>query len=278
MANEVDLVVQSLGSNPFRPLGSPVIDPGPYETAIKLRKLSRTLKQIGCGADPDLAPNLQALLDEIGRATGGDPRRLGVVCLFGTSNGSGLILALARALNRLAGAPRLTYVAVGDLTMMPFGRSPDVPGIGTLQPVNAPDLGLLVTANPFAGLFGRGLPVSASDIPPPRIADPGIVADRRDNHFTAQGNRVRLFSLSPAGADSWWWTSTQNFGEVHGRIDGWTNLERVTTSSGSVIVRGPGSIDEGHHDDLCGKALLDMKADAATELLKAIQKFPIVPP
>src|SRR5262249_5412551 len=141
--------------------------------------------------------------------------RASAICLYGTSNGSGLILAVGKALQG-SGAPKITYIGVGDLTMMPFGRSPPVPGIGDLQPVNAPQVGLGLSANPVAGLGSRlGLPASVSDLAPPRIADPGIDADIRENYFTVQGNRARGFSLSPAGANNWWWTSTQKFREVH---------------------------------------------------------------
>ena len=145
--------------------------------------------------------------------------RIGALCLYGSSNGSGLILAIAKALQD-RGAPKATYIGLGDLTMMPFGRNPPVPGIGNLQPTNLPQVRLGLQVNPVSRPFALLLPPSVKDAPPPRIPDPGVFADKRENFFTVEGNRARIFTQSPAGTDNWWWTSTQNFGEVHGEIPG----------------------------------------------------------
>lgn len=273
MAGDVDVVIESLGSNSFRPFGTAGIDLTFYERAKKIRNLTRTLLSISCGADEDLDSNHKDLLAEIDKATGKNRARIGAICLYGTSNGSGLMLAVGKALQG-SGAPKITYIGVGDLTMMPFGRKPPVPGIGDLQPLNAPAVGFGLSANPVAGLGSRlGLPASVSDLAPPRIADPGIDADVRENYFTVQGNRARVFSLSPAGANNWWWTSTQNFGEVHGEIPGWKQLPKTTTDQGSVLTRGAGSIDENHHDQLCGLALKLMRSEAGLALGNFVTKL-----
>src|SRR5207253_1121206 len=119
----------------------------------------------------------------------------------------------------------------------------------------------------------RAIPPSVSDGTPPRIADPGVVADKLENYFTVEGNRARVFSQSPAGADNWWWTSTQLFGEVHGEIPGFTPIRKTTTSSGSILARGPGSVDEGHHDALCGIAMTAMQHEAGLALGTFVTKL-----
>jgi hypothetical protein len=270
MAGDIDLVIESLGSNSFRPLGTAGINTTFYDRAKKVRNLTRTLLSISCGADGDLDPNLKDLLAEIDKATGSNMARLGAICLYGTSNGSGLMLAVAKALQGRQ-APKITYIGVGDLTMIPFGRNPPVPGIGDLQPVNAPTIstGLAVVG----GVFSRAIPPSVADGVPPRIADPRIDADVRENYFTVQGNRARVFSQSPNGADNWWWTSTQNFGEVHGEIPGWKQIPKTTVDNGSVLARGPGSIDENHHDQLCGLALKLMREEAGIALGNFVTKL-----
>lgn len=279
MASDVDIVIESRGSNPFLPLSEAGIESSNYERVIRNRNLKRKLRSIGCGANPlgDLAPDLKALLAEIDKETGGDVTRLGAICLYGDSNGSGLMLAVAKALKD-RGAPKPIYIGLGDLTMMPFGRNPPVPGIGTLQPINPPGisfgLDVALGINLPGVLIAKGLPPSVSDGPPPRIIDPGVDADTRENYFTVQGNRARVFSQSPAGASNWWWTSTMNFGEVHGEIPGWTNIRKVTDSNGSILTRGPGSVDEGHHIDLCGKALRAMQFEAGQALGRFAAKLP----
>lgn len=264
-ARDVDIVIQSNGSNSFQPLGEAGVNTTLYDRAKKIRNLTRTLRSIGCGADPDLDSNLRDLLAEIDTATGGDLKRIGALCLYGVSNGAGLVLAVAKAL-QLKGAPKATYVGLGDLTMMPFGRNPPLPGIGSLQPVSAPDVSFGIRAMRGGVVLAWSLPPSVSDAPPPRIADPGVVGDKLENYYTAEGNRARIFKSSPAGAGSWWWTSTQHFGEVHGEVPGFSNIRRTTVSNGTILARGPGSIDEGHHDNLCGLALLAMRHEAGLAL------------
>ena len=276
MARDIDIVIESAGSNSFLPLTAAGIDTAFYERAKKIRNLTRTLRSIRSGASPDLGPDLKTLVAEIDKATGGDAGRIGALCLYGDSNGSGLILAVAKALQD-RGAPKATYIGLGDLTMMPFGRNPPVPGIGNLQPQNPPSISFGLDAglgiNLLGVLIAKGLPPSVSDGQPPRIADPGITADKRENFFTVQGNRARVFSASPAGASNWWWTSTMNFGEVHGEIPGWTNIPRTTVSGGSLLLRGPGSVDDGHHINLCGQAMKAMQNEAGLALGTFVTKL-----
>src|SRR5262249_35783917 len=204
--------------------------------AVKIRNLKRTLLNIGCGTQSpngDFDPNVKELMAEIDKATGNDIKRIGAVALYGTSNGSGQTLALAMALQK-RGAPPPVYIGLGDLTMMPFGRSPDVKDIGNLQPINLPNVSL-VTAVFKGGPSRLGLPPRVADDDFPRIRDPGLAGDLLENYYTRLGNRMRIYTQSPAGADNWWWTSTQNFGEVHGEIEGdkWKNISMATTSEGS---------------------------------------------
>ena len=274
---DIDIVVQSLGSNPFRPFGTAGIDTEFYERAKKLRNLDRKLLSISCGADADLGPNLKELMTEIEKATGGQMQRIGALCLFGDSNGSGLILALAKALQQ-RGARRANYIGLGDSTLMPFGRNPPVPGIGNLQPINRPQISLGLDAvsgiNIVGVLVAKGLPPSVSDGEPPRIANPGVEADSLENYFTKEGNRARVFSSCPAGSSNWWWTSTMNFGEVHGEVLGWKNIPRTTISDGTILLRGPGSIDDGHHVNLCKIAMAAMRHEAGLALGKFVTALP----
>ena len=280
MANrDIDVVIESAASNSFLPLGLSSVDLTFYARAVKIRNLKRTLLNIGCGslgqgADAgDQSGNITDLVAAIDKATGGDMQRIGALCLYGTSNGSGQTLGLALTLQK-RGAPKATYVGLGDLTLMPFGRNPPVPGIGNLQPVNAPRVSFGTGINPFATLKAFGLPPNVDDNDPPRIFDPGVVADILENYYTHAGNRMRVYAQSPAGANNWWWTSTQTFGEVHGEIPGsWKNKRLATISDGSILNRGPGSVDEGHHDSLCGQARLAMSHEAGIALGNFVTKL-----
>lgn len=261
MARDIDIVIESLGSNSFRPFGTASVDTTLYDQAKANRKLTRTLHLISCGAG-DIGANVQEMRTEIDKLTGSQLGRIGALCLYGTSNGAGFILELAKQLQ--GRAPKPAYIGLGDLTLMPFGRNPPLPSIGDLKPINDPDVSF--------GLSVLGGHVLAPQVfkNRPRIANPGVVADQLENYFTTQGNRTRVSGSRPGGT-GWWWFSTQNFAEVHGEVDGWHQNERTTTSNGSQFVTGPGSVDEGHHDDLCGKALKEMRVDAGIALGKFVQ-------
>jgi len=266
MAGDVDIVIQSAGGKSFQPFFSPQVDTSAYQRAKKNRNLTRTLLEIGCGADGDLAPNRTALLAEIDKATGNQNQRIGAICLFGTSNGCGLILSLAKALQARPGTPKTLYIGLGDVTIIPFGRDPAVPDIGNLQPTKPPQVSFGFFSRPR--VVTKVLAPSAADLPPPIIADPGVTADTRKNFFTTQGNRARVFSNSPAGKDTWWWTSDMTFGEVHGQIPDWTNLARTTTASN----------DFDHHVELCEKiAIPEMRQDISVELSKFVTTTPPSP-
>lgn len=265
MARDIDIVIESLGSNSFRPFGKANVDTKLYDQVKANRNLNRTLHLISCGAE-EVNADVKGMRTELDKLTGGDLGRIGALCLYGTSNGAGFTLTLAKLLKGTA-APKPAYVGLGDLTLMPFGRKPPLDGIGDLKPVNDPEL-----------MFGLGVVTVGGHVPGlapqvrrnrPRIDSPGIVADQLENYFTTEGNRARVSANRPGGT-GWWWFSTQNFAEVHGEVDGWHSNERTTTSIGSTLVTGPGSVDEGHHDNLCGKAIKEMRVEAGIALGKFI--------
>ncbi len=262
MAGDVDLIVECIGQN--GPAAISGVNIGDYNMAVRLKGLTRSLLNLSPGSTPDVAITRDSVMTKIAAELGGNFSRLGAICLIGDSNGSGTILSIAKALkaNR---APKPDYVAVGDLTLFPFGRDPPVPGIGALIPKNAPDLGWWQDLHPGF----RGLAPNAALGDYPRIDNPGIEADRLENYFTEQGNRIRLFNKTPISSSAgWWWTSSMNGSEVHGAIDGggWQNIPLMTTSSGSALVTGSGSIDDGHHGKLCTMAMAQMQAIAAQRL------------
>lgn len=283
MANrDIDVVVLSTASNPFsQPFGPSDIDLTIYERTVKTRNLKRTLLNIGCGSEGtvpgELGGNIGALVAAIDKATGGDMQRIGALCLYGTSNGSAQTLGLAMALQKRGARP--TYVGLGDLTLMPFKRDPEVPLVGDLQPVHAPRVSLGTGLNPFATLKAYKLPPNVDDSDPPRIRDPGVLGGTLENYYTHNGNRMRVYSQSPAGANNWWWTSTMHHGEVHGEIEGgsWRNKRVATTSDGTILLRGHGSVDDGHHDSLCTQAQAAMRHQAGIALGDFVGKLPSGP-
>lgn len=251
MARDIDLIIESAGQN--APAKASSVNLTEYQIAQQVRGVSRTLLNLSPGTTDNIRATVEPTMAKIKAETGGNLGRLGAICLIGFSNGSGQTLAFAKALIA-AGAPKLTYIGIGDLTLYPFGRQPPIDGIGRLIPENAPQIYLGVNMAPGF----RGLAPNAAIGDVPFINNPGIAAETMENFYTVEGNRVRWFPNPPkSGAlGGWWWTSSMNGSEVHGRIvgGGWDNLPLPTTSSGQPYLTGSGSIDEGHHDNLCGKA------------------------
>lgn len=262
MMGDVDLIVECVGQN--APVAASGVDISEYNMALKLKGMTRSLLNLSPGSTPDVSVTRDNVMRKITAELGGNFARLGAICLIGDSNGAGTILAIAKALkaNR---APKPVYVAVGDLTLFPFGRDPPVPGIGPLIPKNAPSVSWGRALQPGF----RGVAPNAAVGDYPLFDNPGIEGERLENYFTEQGNRVRWFNTTPISpSGGWWWTSSMNGSEVHGAIEGggWQNIPLMTMSSGSTLLTGSGSIDEGHHGSLCKLAMDQMQAIAAQQL------------
>jgi len=100
---------------------------------------NRQLVAISTGSDGNLQPNVDALMKLIRDKTSNKLDTIGAFCAVGSSNGCSLVLALAAKLKK-DGAPKLSYVGVTDVTIMPFGRDPVVPNVGIRRPINPPTL------------------------------------------------------------------------------------------------------------------------------------------
>lgn len=269
MAGEVDLIIETLGQN--GPASASQLDLTDYKAAMQVKGVKRQLLNLSPGSLPDIGNTVFPTMAKISAELGGNFSRLGAICLYGHSNGAGQTLAFAQAL-KAQGAPNPVYIGIGDLTMFPFGRIPAVPGVGTLIPKNAPNIDFSLGHI----LGGRGVPPNAADGDFPKIDVPGLKAVQKQNYFTQQGNRVRWHPATPiASGGGWWWTSTMNSAEIHGVIGGedWENLPMTTSSSGSPFLTGTGSVDEGHHDSLCGIALPLMMKAAAHQLRNFVLKL-----
>jgi hypothetical protein len=270
MASDTDLIVECVGQN--APSTASSVPIGEYQMALSLKGLKRSLLNLSPGSTPDVATTRDSVMKQISTAVGGNFARLGGICLIGDSNGAGTVLSIAKALQATA-APKPLYVAVGDLTLFPFGRDPPVPGIGRLVPKNTPNIGWGQRLDP--GFRGTAANAAIGDYP--LVDDPGIVADLLDNYFTAEGNRVRYFGSTPKEPNGgWWWTSSMNSSEVHGWIDStsWRNTPITTTSTGSAFITGPGSIDDGHHGNLCMLAMNQMRPIAGQKLRGFVLRQP----
>ena len=242
------------------------IDTKPYEEAKKTKKSTRTLVSVVSGADSDLAPPLQRLMAFIRQKTGNRLDTIGAFCAVGTSNSCSLVLALAAELKK-AGAPKLSYIGVTDVTIMPTGRLPAVPNVGTLIPVNEPNL---------AGKVGGGSAIlsvahlrypQADGGDPPRVVLTGAIdAHKKRNFYQTQGNRIKLFRHAPrTGQPGWWWWSNMQNSEVHGEVEDFEN--RKFTVSGST--------DDDFHVNICNRAAGAGWGEMLQEASKALADFPV---
>ncbi len=246
------------------------IDTTPYEAAKKTKNSTRKLFTLstGAGDEPDgnLTPHLRKLMEFIREKTNRDFATIGAFCIVGSSNGASLALALAAELS-LAGAPKLSYVGVCNVNIIPFGRKPPVPNIGDLMPANKPEFSKLSNraraGNPFADS-----PHMDEEEPPRVILDTkNINADekKKRNFFEKQGNHVKYVKKPPINRilPGWWWHSNMpGDNEVHGKIEGFDN-EEFTVS---------GVDDFGFHNAICTGAPFDKMRKEASD---ALADFPV---
>lgn len=186
-------------------------------------KEKRTLFKGGAGVQ---GSNIEAMRDsliaDMRRRAGGKFEKAGVLCLFGSSNGAAVALAMAVLLQR---EMTINYLSLADLPMFAAGRNPPIPGIGA---VKCSDPLVITTARSLIS----SRTVSAEGDRPAVILDDAIDAKVKENIFQHNGNSIKAHNFSPG----WFWTSDMKNDEVHGRIDspGWRNREAVNLTVGDI--------------------------------------------
>jgi hypothetical protein len=177
-------------------------------------KQERTYFSAGPGVrDADIASVRDQLVAQMRQLAGGQFQKTGVVCLFGSSNGAAVALALAAALkNELT----INYICLADLPIFAGGRKPPIPGVGALPPS---DPILIRTAR---SLISSSI-VNADGDRPTVTLEPDNNAKVKENYYQHSGNGIK----SSMSSGKWFWTSDMKHGEVHGVINnsGWDNKE-----------------------------------------------------
>ena len=184
--------------------------------------------------------------------------KAGAVCLMGYSSGCFLALAVAAKL-KTAGFGRLAYIGLGDLPIFPYGRTPPVGnGIGQVRPSNDPSL---IAA-------GGGIP---------QVAGFPVDADVLDNYYQTSGNGApKPVWNKPNGKAGWWWDSSMTYGEVHGTVDGWTNIALAAPTVAPKLP-GAGAITSAsnYHTNFCRQVCpAQFKKDATAAMLAYIKAHP----
>ncbi len=273
MARNQDFVFTFMASNAFSlTVTNPAVSRvpiGPYQRALELRKAEgpRTLTIVESGSESDLTKPVAKAMEFVRDRTNGKLDTIGAFCIVASSNGCSMALAFGAALKK-AGAPRLSYIGVADVTFFPFGRDPAVPGAGALQPRNAP----LIFGGIDAG--ASDIVLSALKVHYPRtgrLSVPEVVlnedvdAERRRNFFQTEGNHAKLVKKTPLGMPfDWWWFSSMKFGEVHGELVGWDNKR----------FDADGLFDDENHNDLCSVSPAKPTGILLTEAGAALARFP----
>ncbi len=180
-------------------------------------KQDRAFFRAGCGVQAsDIAPVRDQIIAQMKQLAGGRFQKEGVLCLFGSSNGAAVALAMAAALqNELT----INYVCLADLPLFAGGRKPPVPGVGDLVP-SAPAMIRRATS-----LIGSSV-VRVEGDRPKVLLQPDFNAKLKQNFFQHSGNGIKARTWS----GEWFWTSDMKFGEVHGVIanPGWNQNQEIT--------------------------------------------------
>jgi hypothetical protein len=195
-----------------------------------------------CGVkDSDIATVRDQLVSQMRERAGGQFQRAGVLCLFGSSHGASVALALAAVLqNELT----INYVCLADLSIFAGGSNPPVPEVGALAP-SAP-----VMIRTARSLIGSSI-VNADGDRPRVSLQPDINAKVKENYYQHSGNGIKASRLT----GDWFWTSDMKNGEIHGVISnpGWRNLEvinlRIEHSGLEVFFQSKGDKFHAAHND-----------------------------
>lgn len=186
----------------------------PYFKRREALKQERTLFKGGAGVQgSDLTAIRDNLIADMRERAGGKFDKRGILCLFGSSNGAAVALAMAAILQREV---TINYLCLADLPMFASGRDPAIPGIGDVK-----------TSAPLTIRTARTLISSrtvAADGDRPRVTlNDSIDAKLKENLFQHDGNTIEAHTFRPG----WFWSSDMKNKEVHGQITnpGWINKE-----------------------------------------------------
>ncbi|HWL92058.1 MAG TPA: hypothetical protein VNT79_00865 [Phycisphaerae bacterium] len=212
----------------------------------------RTLFKGGAGVQgSNIEVIRDALIADMRRRAGGKFEKAGVLCLFGSSNGAAVALAMAVQLQREL---TINYLCLADLPMFASGRNPPIPGIGN---VKCSDPVVITTARSIIS----SRTVSAEGDRPSVILDADIDAKVKENVFQHNGNSIKAHTFSPG----WFWTSDMKNDEVHGRINnaGWRNLEALNLTLGDIgFFQRRGDVFHQKLDDFAASEIFEKRFPA----------------
>jgi hypothetical protein len=205
---------------------------GDYYQRRAARGGGRVLLRAAAGAKcGPIGPTRDQIILDMRRAADGNFQKDAFLCLFGSSNGAAVALALAAELQNDI---TIVYLCLSDLPLFNGGRSPEIPGVGNCA-VNRPAYYDVVES----GLDSRGVrkqivtdTIFGKGDRPKTTLNCAIEARIKDNIYQHSGNSIEPFLLR----DGWKWTSTMPNHEVHGEITngGWNNFERDVSNETTV--------------------------------------------
>lgn len=162
-------------------------------------------------------------INDMRNLSGGRIRKESVLCIFGSSHGASVALAVAAALqNELS----VNYICLADLPLFAAGCNPPIPGVGNLK-ASPP---LTITA---ATSMINSRTIFAHGDRPRATLQPDIGAKVKENFFQHTGNAIKFSSTT----GQWFWgsdmASTAGFrstNEVHGILHGWNADQEIHIS------------------------------------------------
>lgn len=172
---------------------------------------------IGTKSVGDLKPVSDEIIASMKKQAGGALHRDGVLCIFGSSNGAAMALAVAAAAQT---EMRVQYICLADLPLFAGGRNPGIPnGIGNVAPT---DPQMIRRATSLAG----SITVQVEGDRPQFQLVTNINAKKKQNFFQHAGNNAKVGTFS----GRWFWTSDMKNHEVHGfcMAAGWEPPQEIS--------------------------------------------------
>jgi len=171
---------------------------------------------VHCG---DITPTRDEIIADMRRQAGGKFEKSSVLCIYGSSNGASVALAVAAELqNELT----VKFICLSDLPMFASGRQPGISGIGDCRVSNPVHYDVVESKKTLNISFqiSRGSVRPENDCPRVTL-NFNFNAKEKRNYWQNNGNTIKPFIRQ----NGWYWGSSMPNSEVHGEVTGWNNIK-----------------------------------------------------
>lgn len=218
-----------------------------YYAERKLRGQDRLLLRAHMGVrGGDIQGTVDLTILTMRHAANADFNKEGFLCLFGSSHGATIALALAAELHEKI---KIIYLCLADLPLFNGGRNPPIEGVCRCDCGQPRHYEVVRDVKIGPKIFPKAIKMNNIFVEgdrPSTLVTKDIRAKTKENVYQHNGNHIKPYLIR----HGWHWSSSMDHEEVHGKIrnSDWINIEKDV--SGNPNLDSLEHMDPQHHKNL----------------------------